>query len=200
MTAIHLVLEPSKGEEPTFLVAVEFQYMFRDAPKDLERERWVVGDARQWAAGSSVAEIAREAAALTKQAGGHLVYDRSGPGETFYDLFAVAKQRASGVILTAGQLPSDVGLPKVVVVRRFESKLSSGRVAVGDFPLAAVLRAQLAKFASNFKLRGVQEDQDGLLLAAMIGVRYRKCGTGWPQYLARNGKLYPSRKLSPDVY
>jgi hypothetical protein len=209
MTAIaHGLVRTQSGASA--LVTAELQYIFRDGPRDQKRERWFVTDAHEWPAQTSTATVVQEVAALADSTGGFLIYDRTGAGETYADLFTVARREDRmktwplGCLLSAGQVPSDVTISKEVVIRKFEGKLALGRIVVApSFPLRDELRTQVARFAGSFKKRGVEsaeEEPNALLLALMLATHYRRFKPGNPEYLARNGQVYAYRKLSRDTY
>ena len=59
------------------------------------------------------------------------------------------------------------------------------------------------RFAGGFKKRGVaaaEEEPNTLLLAAMFATFRKSFRSGDPDYLARDGKVYAYRSLSPDRY
>jgi hypothetical protein len=210
MTTTAHGLVPGNQSGGAALVTADLQYLFRDGPNDPQRERWYVTDAYQWVAGTSHADIVADAARIANESGGRLTFDRTGPGEVYADLFALAYRdgrldlRPRGVILTSGQLPTDVGVPREVVVRRFEAKLASGRVVFApSFTLREALREQMTRFAGGFVKRGItaaDEEPNALLLALMLATLYRRFTPGAPVYVARNGQVYAYRSLSHDAY
>jgi hypothetical protein len=214
VTAITLGLDPGKRSDPAALVVCEFQYIARDGPRDQERERWLVRDAKQWPLGTPHTTVVAEAGAVADATGGYMVFDQTGVGETYYDLFNLARKqktmysRTRGVLVTSGQLPSDIGVPKEVIVRRFESKLSSGRIVVAQScPLKDVLRQQMERFGYEFTKKGAttyealkEEDHDDLLFAVMLATLFKKHSPGDPRYLGRDGVVYAYRSLSHDPY
>jgi len=214
MTALSIGLDPGKRSDPASLAVVEFQFVARDGPRDQQGERWIVRDARQWPLGTPHPVVVEDSGAVADQTGGYLVFDQTGVGETYHDLFNLARKqkrlasRTRGVLITSGQMPSDIGIPKEVLVRRFEAKLSSGRVVVAEScSLKEVLRQQLERFGYEFTKRGAttyealkDADHDDLPLAVMLATYFKKYQPGDPRYLARDGQLYPYRSLSHDPY
>ncbi len=209
MTAVsHGLVRTQSGASA--LVTAELQYIFRDGPRAAQRERWFVTDAREWPAQTSPATVVEDVGKLADSTGGFLIYDRTGAGETYADLFTVARREHRmktwplGCLLAAGQVPSDVTVSKEVIIRKFEGKLALGRIVVApSFPLREELRTQVARFAGNFKKRGAEsaeEEPNALLLALMLATHYRRFKPGSPEYLARDGKVYPYRSLSRDTY
>lgn len=210
MTAISLGLVSGTNTDAAALVVAEYQEVHRDSPRDELRERWVITDARRWPVGTSPAIVASDAAVLADDLRGFPVFDQTGPGEVLAELLRTAyherriETRWAGRILTAGQIPTDYGLPREYVVRKFEAKLSAGRVVVApEFPLRDALREQLTRFAGGFVKRGVaaaDAEPNTLLLAAMFATLYKRFWPGYPRYLSRDGNVYASKSVSRDAY
>ncbi len=119
MPALTLGFSPGNAASPAALAVVEYLYVFRDAPRDALRDRWVVREARRWPLGASLAAVADDVGAAADTTGGFLLYDRTGQGEAYFDLFALARRERRigqvpfGVVLTAGQTKSEGGgLPR----------------------------------------------------------------------------------------
>lgn len=208
MTALTLGFAPGTPSTPAALAAVEFQYVHKESPTSRPRERWVISDAIRWDIGTPHDVIVREVAKNANETGGFLVFNRTDGGEEYADLFRLAikedrlDRRAFGVILSAGQLPSEHALPRVNLVHRFAAKLSSGRVIVGEgCAEAGELRSQFKRFASARRPPlDVDANPEDLLLAAMLATHFRRFKPGLPRYLARNGVTYESRAISADPY
>jgi len=211
MTATSIGLVPGTNTDIAALAVSQYQDVYRDGPRDVMRERWLITDARQWPAGTPDATVVADAGKLANATGALLRYYRTGPGEVYYDLFRLdyheerLSHRALGHILTDGQLTvRDDALPRESVVRLFQSKMSSGRIAVApSFPLRDALREQVERFMGGFQKRGAaaaEEEPNTLLLACMFATYRKSFRSGDPDYLARNGKVYPYRSLSPDTY
>lgn len=208
MTAITLGLAPGTPTSPAALAVVEYQWVARPDPYRPQGDRWVIQDTVRWPLGAPLDRVVSDACQWATGTGGRLVYDRTEGGEAFAELFSLArldgrlKERAFGVVLTAGQIPSDVGFPRVTLVHKFEAKLASGRVVVGrECTNAGELRKQLADFTSARRRPADPDAQpEDLLLASMLGVQSKRFRPGEPRYVARNGKTYYSRAVSPDTY
>ncbi len=205
MTALLAALVPGDGDEPTALVVAEYQVVACDSPlAPQEGERWVVRDALQWPPSVSQARVARQAAQVAEALGCRLAFDRTGVGEVYADLLATEVRegrttaRAKGYIFTAGNfLPGQAGTPRDWVLRRFEARLVGGRVLVAPgCSLAAEIRRRLDRFAHT-RTRAGEAAPDPLLFAVMMATGFRQAGA---RYVARDGRVYESRKASPDAY
>ena len=207
MPAFNLGLDPGKKSDPAALAVVE-------RLRTGKRDTWMVRDAQIWQIGTPHTTVARDYLALLEATEAYGIYDRTGIGETYHDLFKLEQKEGratirtgslDGVLITGGNLPSlderhnVVSVPKEYLVHKFEAKLSTGRIIVADFALADELRHQLERFGYEVNKRGnatyealKDSDHDDLLFAVMLATFIERTRPGRPRFYA-GGRAWDSK-------
>ena len=152
--------------------------------------------------------------AAEEMAGARLLFDATGVGAVYTDLFRMAfrdrrlAMQATPIILTAGLLDNGAHLAKRNVVGALEAKLSNGLLAVRAIPLRHEIEKQFRSFRLKYSQSGADtyealaegRDHDDLVIAIALGTYWRNVGPNPPRYQARDGGLYESREHSGDPY
>ena len=211
-----VALDPGQRQDPAALVIVERIVLARDNPQDVDRYRWDVAHAQQWALGTPHPAVLSDTLDLMSRPdldGARLLFDATGVGAVYEDLFRQAWQRgrlplrAQPIIMTAGILDNGPHLAKRNLVGKYEAKLSNGQIAVRQIPLRDEIAKQHKSFRAKFSQSGADtyealrdgRDHDDLIVALMLAT-YWRIGVAEPRYLARDGHLYASRAQSADPY
>ncbi len=212
-----VALDPGQRQDPAALVIVERIILAKDGPQDIERHRWDVAHAQQWALGTphtAVISDTLDMLSLETMRDARLLFDATGVGAVYEDLFRTARRDgrlrlpASPIVMTAGILDNGAHLAKRNLVGRYEAKLSSGQIAVRDIPLRDEIAKQHRSFRAKFTAAGNDtyealregKDHDDLVVALMLATYWRSVGAGIPRYLARDGALAHSRSNTADPF
>jgi hypothetical protein len=213
-----VALDPGQRVDPAALVVVERLVTARPDGEPLGRqgERWDVVYARHWALGTPHTEVIADAEELMSRpetGRARFLYDETGVGAAYRDLFRLAKLGGRfdrwpvGVTITAGAGELGSHVSKRLLVGRYEAKLASGQIAIRDVPLRDEIARQHERFRAQISRSGQDtyaaaregRDHDDLLLALMIATHFRHA-MAEPRYVARDGQVYASLGVSPDPY
>lgn len=154
---------------------------------------------KRWDLGTPYPEIIKQTGALMRKANlqdAEMIIDATGVGKKVVELFQIAYQREllgnhwpRGYVITAGRKATKTEVPKRELVSNMQALLQTGRIKVGQFPEATILRGELMHFRAKVLPNGYEtyesareRDHDDLVLAVALACWYKHYH-GEPRYI-----------------
>ncbi len=208
MTALIAGVTPGTPHSPAAMAVLEYQLVGATDGRD-STGRWLVQDTYRWPKDTPHKVVTDAVLDFYRRTRAKVVYDRSDTGEIFWEAFNHAyrigaiDRRPHGPLLMSGQLISDAGWPRTMLVNRFASKLGGDppRIVVLHSEHSDELERQIRRFQdARRKPSDIEARPEDLLMATALAAQFRSYDPGAPRFVDPWDETWDDAETARAVY